>query len=281
MTSSDFEYLKSLLSQHSGIVLEAGKEYLVEARLGPLVQESGVVNTADLLRLARTQTAGDLRRRIVEAMTTNETSFFRDLFPFDLLRTQVLPQLLDKRATTRRVDIWCAASSTGQEPYSLAMLVLEHFPRLRDWQVRILATDLSEETLAKAKEGSYSQLDVSRGLSPQLLAKYFEKDGARWRIRAEVRRLVDFRQMNLAAAWPTLPRMDVIFLRNVLIYFAVQTKRQILERMHGQLAADGCLFLGTAETTLGVCEAFERQATDRAVLYRPRLGTDLPNRGRS
>lgn len=271
MTPGDFEFLKSFLGQQSGIVLEPGKEYLVEARLGPLVQESGLAGIADLLRLARTSTASELRRRIVEAMTTNETSFFRDQYPFDLLRTQVLPQLLEKRTSQRRLDIWCAASSTGQEPYSLAMLLLEHFPRLREWQVRILATDLSEETLAKAKEGSYSQLDVSRGLSPQLLGKYFDKDGARWRIRTEVRRMVEFRQMNLAMAWPTLPRMDVVFLRNVLIYFAVQTKRQILERMHGQLASDGCLFLGTAETTLGVCEAFERQASERAVLYRPRL----------
>jgi chemotaxis protein methyltransferase CheR len=270
MTPSDFEFLKSLLSQQSGIVLEPGKEYLVEARLAPLVQEAGAPGTPELLRLARPQAAAELRRRIVEAMTTNETSFFRDLHPFDLMRTRVLPRLLERRAAVRRLDLWCAASSTGQEPYSLAMLLLEHFPLLRDWQVRILATDLSEETLAKAKEGSYSQMDVSRGLPPALLAKYFDRDGARWRVGPAVRRLVEFRQMNLAAAWPSLPRMDVVFLRNVLIYFAVQTKRQILERMHGQLAADGCLFLGTAETTLGVCEAFDREASERAVLYRPR-----------
>lgn len=270
MNASEFDFLKSMLSQQSGIVLEPGKEYLAEARLAPLAQELGAPNTSALLQLARSAAANDVRRRIVEAMTTNETSFFRDLHPFELMRTKILPRLMERRSAARRLEIWCAASSTGQEPYSLAMLLLEHFPALRDWQVRILATDLAEEILAKARDGSYSQLDVSRGLPPEMLGKYFRKDGSRWRIRADVQKLVEFRQLNLAATWPSLPKMDVVFLRNVLIYFSVQTKRLILERMHGQLAADGCLFLGTAETTLGICDAFEREASDRAVLYRPR-----------
>jgi chemotaxis protein methyltransferase CheR len=264
------DLLRALVLERSAIVLDAGKEYLVESRLQPLAAKLGYASLDDLLTRMLAGRDEDLRRRVVEAMTTNETSFFRDGHPFEVLHSDVLPQLLAARATRRQLDVWCAASSTGQEPYTIAMTMLEHVPELRRWRVRILATDLAEEMVGRARDGRFSQVEVDRGLPRPLRDKYFRRDGTHWCIAPEVKAMVEFRQMNLATPWPQLPRMDIVFLRNVLIYFDVAVKRRILAAAHTVLASDGWLCLGTAETTLGICDEFERQPIGKAVFYRPR-----------
>jgi chemotaxis protein methyltransferase CheR len=208
-----------------------------------------------------------LHRQAVEAMTTNETSFFRDFHPFEALRKFVLPELIPRRTAERELNIWCGASSSGQEPYSVAMLIRENFPQLMSWKTRILATDLSADILARAREGRYSQLEVNRGLPASLLVKYFQKRAGDWYLRDDVRRMVDYQIVNLATAWPLLPPMDIVMIRNVLIYFGLETKREILAKVQRLLKPDGYLFLGAAETTFGINDSFERIQFERATCY--------------
>ncbi len=269
-TPEHFRFLQGYVLQHSAIVIDPGKEYLVESRLAPLAREHGLDGIGALVDQLRAGKDKRLERLVVEAMTTNETSFFRDLHPFEALRSEVLPALVKARAERRSLRIWCAASSTGQEPYSIAMTLAEHFPALATWDVKIIATDLAEDILARASEGSYSQLEVNRGLPATLLLKYFVKEGLRWRVKPQLRKTVEFRQLNLATRWVGMPAMDVVFLRNVLIYFSVETKRQILDATRQLLAKDGVLFLGTAETTLGICETYEKAVLGKAICYRPK-----------
>ncbi len=266
----DFEYVRRLVRERAAIVLEDGKAYLAESRLVPVAREEGFASVAELIARIRSERFGRLHRKVVEAMTTNETSFFRDVAPFEALRTVVFPELLARRATERVLHVWCAAASTGQEPYSVAMLLREHFPELATWTVRLLATDLSTEVLARARAGRFTQLEVNRGLPASCLVRYFERDGAYWVLGEEVRRMVEFRELNLAEPWPPLPPMDVVLLRNVLIYFDLDTKRAVLGRLRRVLRADGWLFLGGAETTLNVDDAFERVQVGRASAYRVR-----------
>ena len=264
----EFDYIRSLVHERAAIVLEPGKSYLVESRLMPLARAEGLATVAELVARMRAQRAGRLHRLVVEAMTTNETSFFRDLRPFAALRDVVLPDLLARRAAERTLSLWCAAASSGQEPYSVAMLLREHFPQLEGWTVRLLASDISEEMVARAREGRYRQLEVNRGLPAALLVKYFEKAGVEWRLREDVRRMVEFFTVNLADAWPALPPMDAILVRNVLIYFDLETKRAILGRMRRLLRPDGYLFLGGAETTMNLDDAFERVVVSGTTCYR-------------
>ena len=211
-----------------------------------------------------------LHRRAVEAMTTNETSFFRDFHPFEGSRNSCCRiSSLGERAE-RALTIWCAASSSGQEPYSLAMLIRENFPQLASWKVHILATDLSTEILARAREGRYSQLEVNRGLPATLLVKYFQKRGCDWYLRDDIRNMVDYQIVNLANAWPVLPPMDIVMIRNVLIYFGVETKKEILAKVRRVLKPDGYFFLGAAETTFSIDDSFERAQFERATCYRVR-----------
>ncbi len=266
----DFEYVRRLVRERAAIVLEDGKAYLAESRLVPVAREEGFASVAELIARIRSERFGRLHRKVVEAMTTNETSFFRDVAPFEALRTVGFPELLARRATERVLHVWCAAASTGQEPYSVAMLLREHFPELATWTVRLLATDLSTEVLARARAGRFTQLEVNRGLPASCLVRYFERDGAYWVLGEEVRRMVEFRELNLAEPWPPLPPMDVVLLRNVLIYFDLDTKRAVLGRLRRVLRADGWLFLGGAETTLNVDDAFERVQVGRASAYRVR-----------
>jgi chemotaxis protein methyltransferase CheR len=207
---------------------------------------------------------------VVELMTTNETWFFRDLRPFEVLRSSILPELLTRRSDERRLHIWSAACSSGQEPYTMAMIISEHFPQLASWNVRIIATDLSTEILDRARAGRYSQLEVNRGMPAALLVKYFRKVGNEWHISDAIRRQVEFRELNLVEAWLVLPLMDLVFLRNVLIYFDVETKKSIFGRVRRLLRPDGYLMLGGAETTLNIDDAFERTAFDRAGAYQLR-----------
>ncbi len=258
MTAQDFDFVCRLVRDRSAIVLEPGKEYLVEGRLAPVARQLGLGTVAGLVGRLRVAPDNGLAGRVVEAMATTETSFFRDHHPFETLRTAVLPDLIRRRSDERRLDVWCAACSTGQEPYSLALLLREHFPDLVGWRVNILATDLSGEALRRAREGKYTQLEVNRGLPATLLAKYFRQHGATWELSEDVRRTVEFRELNLARSWPVLPRMDMVFLRNVMIYFDVETKKAILGRVARLLRPGGYLLLGGAETTLNLDDSFRR-----------------------
>ncbi len=270
LVARDFETVQGLVKRHAAIVLEPGKSYLVEARLSPLVRREGIESLAALAERLRRTPFGPLHEKVVDAMTTNETSFFRDLHPFEALRKAILPDLLRRREAQRKLHIWCAASSSGQEPYSIAMLLREHFPQLREWGVVLMATDLSEEMLVRARAGRFTQLEVNRGLPAPLLVKHFTKDGSEWQLRDEVRRMVDFRPLNLVKPWPALPPFDLVFLRNVMIYFDLDARREILGRIRRALQPDGYLFLGAAETTLHADEAFERVTVERSWAYRLR-----------
>ncbi len=269
LDAPSFAYVCKLVHEHSAIALESNKEYLVESRLTPIATRRGLGSIRELVAQLRDRPYSAAHAEVVEAMTTNETSFFRDLHPFEALKTEVLPDLIAARAARRSLSIWSAACSSGQEPATIAMLLLENFPQLRDWRVEILATDLSQEMLDRAQAGEYTQMEVNRGLPSQLLVKYFARQGLRWQLKPEVRRLLRFSKMNLARPWPAMPTMDVIFMRNVLIYFTPETKRSILANVRKQLAADGSLFLGGAETTLGIDATWRRMNHGKTSSYRP------------
>jgi chemotaxis protein methyltransferase CheR len=270
LNAAGFNYIRHLLVEQSAIVLEDDKRYLVESRLSPLARREGFASLSQFVEKLQFQPFNGLHRRVVEAMTTNETSFFRDFHPFEALKKHILPDLIAKRGPTRELTIWCAACSTGQEPYTLAMLLREHFPSLASWKVRILATDLSSEILSRAREGRYSQLEVNRGLPAALLVKYFVKEGCNWQLREDIRRMVEFQIMNLSTAWPLLPPMDLVLMRNVLIYFGMDTKKEILIKVRRVLRPDGYFFLGAAETTFNIDDSFERAQLERVTCYRVR-----------
>jgi chemotaxis protein methyltransferase CheR len=264
----EYDYIRTLVKRSSAMVLEDGKEYLIQARLAQLVRQEGVPTIESLVAKLRERPDGPLHSRVVEAMTINETSFFRDVNPFEVLRRHVLPALAKARAQTRSINIWSAACSSGQEPYSLAMLLREVFPDLATWKIRIVATDLSSQVLEKAKRGRFTQLEVNRGLPAPMLVKHFVQDGTEWQVKPEVRALVEFRQMNLSAPWQGLPSMDVVLMRNVLIYFDIETKKRLLGNMRETLRPDGYLFLGAAETTFNIDATFEAIEQGRTIYYR-------------
>lgn len=268
MDREAFEIVRRLVYERAAIVLEDGKEYLVEARLANLLGASGQ-STVSLLCKSLPRASEALRVAVVEAMTTNETSFFRDRHPFEALRTLVFPDLISKRTKERTLRIWCAACSTGQEPYSLAMLLDEHFPQLASWRTQIFATDLSGGVLERARAAHFTQLEVSRGLDARELARHFTRDATGWQLRESIRRRVQFAELNLIEDWPSLNTFDLILLRNVLIYFDPATKRRILPRIHAQLAADGYLMLGGSENIGHETKSFERLSVARAGLLRP------------
>lgn len=270
LAPADFTYLADLVHRESAIVLEPGKEYLAESRLLPLVHQNGLQNLAELVGRLRSPTGAALRAAVVEAMTTNETSWFRDAHPFDALRDVVIPDLIERRRNRRTLHIWCAASSSGQEPYSVAMLLREHFPELANWAIRILATDIAPAMVERTRAGWYSELEVKRGLAPELLERWFDPEPGTYVVKHDLRRLVDSRRLNLAGPWPTLPPLDLVLLRNVLIYFDLDTKRHVLSGVHRVLRPDGYLFLGGAETTMNVHDGFERLLLGRSVCHRPR-----------
>lgn len=272
LTGADFAYIADLVRQRSAIVLEPGKEYLVESRLLPIAREIGADSVAGLVHQLRRATGTGLRDQVVEAMTTNETSFFRDVHPFTALADTVLPELVEARRPHRRIDVWCAAASSGQEPYSIAMLLDELVGAEPGWQARVLATDLSPRMLDRTQLGVYSQLEVNRGLPVQRLLRHFEREGHQWRAKENLRAMIRTQPVNLDGPWPVMPSMDVVMLRNVLIYFDVPTKKRILARVRDVLRPDGYLFLGGAETTLGLDDSYERVQVGRAPAYRLRAG---------
>jgi len=270
ISREEFEFVRKLVHGQSGVVLETGKEYLVESRLQPLAQNEGLAGVQNLIERLRSASIGGLAQRVVEAMTTNETFFFRDNNPFEELRKVVLPQVIQKRRAERRITIWSGACSTGQEPYSIAMMIKEHFPEVLGWSFRLMASDIAADVMARARLGRYSQLEVSRGLPAQYLVKNFQKIGPEWHLNDDIRRKVEFFEMNLTKPWPALPRMDIILMRNVLIYFDLETKKQIFTNLKHQLHTDGWLALGGSETTLGIDESFERSSGNVNAWFRLR-----------
>jgi chemotaxis protein methyltransferase CheR len=266
----DFEYLQSLVAEVSAIVLHNDKKYLVETRLAPIAKRAELMSLKHLVDHLRSSRNGPMLQEVIDAMTTNETSFFRDDVPFQIMRDQVLPELIKKREPYRTIRVWSAGCSSGQEPYSLAMLWREHYHPLSGWRFNITATDLSQSMLAKARAGRYSELEVSRGTSPALRNQYFKRVGNDWQVDPSLTAMIDFRHLNLILPWPTLPVMDVIFLRNVLVYFDLSAKQRILNKIRQVLQPDGYLFLGGAETTLMVDDSFERVPHASGSYYRLR-----------
>jgi chemotaxis protein methyltransferase CheR len=257
LSAQQFSALSTLLKDETAVVLETGKEYLVESRLTTLMREEGYATLSDMIDTVLRRVNPILNQRVLLALTTNETSFFRDLAPFEFLKTSVIPELVKNRAATKTLTIWSAACSTGQEPYSLAILLRDNFPELESWNVNILASDLNPQVVVKSETGVYSSLEVNRGLPIQYLIKYFTQKGDFFHVNEEVRKMVHFFEQNLIASWPSAP-VDVLFMRNVLIYFDTETKRKIFEKVKAVLAPDGYLFLGTAETPYRISEGFSK-----------------------
>jgi chemotaxis protein methyltransferase CheR len=267
VTPPDYEYLRKLLKDQSGLDLSADKQYLIESRLVPLSRKAGLAGIPELVQKMKAGSAS-LVAQVVEAMTTNETFFFRDKIPFDHFRQSIMPEILKARAARKSVRIWCAAGSTGQEPYSLAMCLKEMESQLAGWRLEIIATDLSQEVLEKSKTGLYSQFEVQRGLPIQLLVKYFKQNGEFWQINPDIRAMVQHRQLNLLHDFSQLGTFDVIFCRNVLIYFDQDTKINIFSRLCKIMEPDGFLVLGAAETVVGLTDAF-KPYPDKRGLYQP------------
>ena len=268
MQADNFEVLQKLLKQRSGLVVSPEKAYLLESRLMPVARKWSVKGLDELVALVRTKNDERLLQDITESMTTNESSFFRDSRPFDLFKTVVLPQMMERRAARRHLRIWCGAASTGQEPYSLAMILHEERAKLAGWRVEILGTDLATEVLAKARDGIYSQFEVQRGLPITYLVKYFQQQGDKWLLSPEIRQMVEYKPFNLLNDPSGLGRFDIVFLRNVLIYFDRPDKAAILGRVAKQMPSDGVLYLGGAETVFGISDRFKPVEGQRG-LYEP------------
>jgi chemotaxis protein methyltransferase CheR len=272
MTPLDYDYLRKLLRERSGLVLSADKQYLVESRLLPVARRAGMPGLNELVReLRKGARVEPLVTDVVEAMTTNESFFFRDKAPFEQFRHAVMPELMAARSTARRIRIWCAAASTGQEPYSLAISLKEMGDAIAGWRIEIVATDLSNEVLEKARAGIYSQFEVQRGLPIQFLIRYFSQIGDTWQIAPEIRAMVAFRPLNLLADFSHLGVFDVVFCRNVLIYFDQETKISVLERIARVIDRSGYLALGAAETVVGLTDSF-KPVPDKRGLYAPNAG---------
>jgi chemotaxis protein methyltransferase CheR len=271
LTATSFDWVRQLVHRESAIVLQPGKEYLVEARLLPMAQQMGCAGVSELVEAVRQRPDAASTRRIVEALTTNETSWFRDGDPFTSLTATVLPQLQAARRPDERLQIWSAACSSGQEAYTIAMLLSDALPNAAS-RVSITATDLSREMVERTRAGRFSQLEVNRGLPASMLVRHFTRAGSEWEISPTLRRMVTASECNLAAPLPRLGPFDVVYLRNVLIYFDLPTKQGILHRVRQLMRPDGWLFLGAAETTLGVDDNWERVVLGRGSAYRPRKG---------
>ncbi|MBA5777234.1 protein-glutamate O-methyltransferase CheR [Stappia sp. F7233] len=275
MTPSEYEFLKRFLKTQSGLVLSDEKQYLVESRLLPVARKAGLASLSDLIAAIQRPASNALQVSVVEAMTTNESFFFRDKTPFDNFRDTMLPELLKSRASRRRIKIWCAAASTGQEPYSLAMCLKEAGSKVAGWSFDILGTDLSSEVLDKAKAGIYSQFEVQRGLPIQMLLKYFTQKGELWQINPDMRAMVKWRKFNLLESFATIGEHDIVYCRNVLIYFDQATKIDILQKIAKLMPSDGYLVLGAAETVVGLTDAFQPVAGVRG-LYQPKQSLARP-----
>jgi chemotaxis protein methyltransferase CheR len=273
MKTEDFNYLRTLLHQRSGLVVTPDKSYLLESRLMPVARKWQVKSLDDLVQLARSRRQEALLNDITEAMTTNESSFFRDSKPFEIFKDTVLPSLLKKNAHKRTIRIWSAACSSGQEPYSLAMLIHEEAAKLRGWRVDILGTDISAEMVDRCRSGLFTQFEVQRGLPITHLVKYFKQVGDKWQICNEIKKMITWRTYNLLDDMSPLGVFDVIYCRNVLIYFDQPTKAKVLSGLSKVISPEGHLFLGGAETVLGISDRF-RPVDGMRGLYEPSATTE-------
>ncbi len=262
---ASYRFLQDCVYRDSGIVLDNGKQYLLEARLLPIARQLQLASLDDLCRMLNDSRHAAVRRQVIEAMTTNETFFFRDPAQYDALRNCVIPALVAQRGDTRKMSFWSAAASSGQEAYSLAMLLLEM--GLGDWRIQIQGTDLSSRMVERANAGKYLQIEVNRGLPASYLVKYFTRDGLEWQIKDQVRRMAEFTTFDLRRSLSARGPFDVVFCRNVLIYFDLESKRKILDEIHGTLYRGGYLLLGGSETTLNLTNRFERRLIGQTVLY--------------
>ncbi|QVL33561.1 protein-glutamate O-methyltransferase CheR [Telmatocola sphagniphila] len=258
MTDSAFEFAARLLKDRAAIVLESEKLYLLDARVTPLAQKLGLKTAEEYILRIQQSRDENLIQNLIEAMVTTETMFFRDTIPFTTLHNQVLPNLIRVRSAVRKLNIWCAACSSGQEPYTIAIIIKEYFPELATWSINLTATDISREMLKRSVDGLYTQFELNRGMPPSLIPKYFQQEGNAWRVVEPIRRMIRFEPLNLAMPWPPQPIWDLIFMRNVMIYFDTETKRMILGRIPSVLAQDGFLILGGAETTFHLVDNFMR-----------------------
>lgn len=265
----DLDFVATVVRDRAAIVLDRSKGYLIESRLQTLARSRGEGSVDELIRQLRRAPVGPLRDEVVEAMTTNETSFFRDGHPFIALQNQILPDLLVARGRERTLNIWCGAASSGQEPYTIAMLAQDLIGADSGWRVRLLATDIDTQMLERTRSGVYNQFEVNRGLPAPLLVRYFARTGMQYQVDPRLRAMVETKYLNLAEPLPPMPAMDIVFMRNVLIYFDVVTKRKILRAIREVIKPDGYLFLGGAETTMNIDDSWRRQMIGRAVVYRP------------
>jgi len=269
----EFEYVRSLVRQASSVVLDDSKTYLVISRLLPVARNNGFETVGALISTLQSSQSGDLHSQAIEAILTTETSFFRDLHPFVALRDEILPELIQKRSqTTRTLSIWSAGCASGQEPHSIAMIIRDRFANLGGWNLQLNASDLSNQMVERARRGTYSQLEVNRGLPAPYLVRFFDQIGDQWVLKDDLRTMFRFHQQNVHVGWASLPALDVMLLRNVLIYFDVATRRKVLRRVRRLLRPDGYLLLGSAETTLNLDDLFERVRVGRAVFYQIREG---------
>ncbi len=266
--TADLEFVCDFVRNGAAIDLNLDKAYLINTRLEPLVRKHGFGSLENLVAELRKSTpAGGLGEEAIDAITTNETSFFRDFHPFEAMREHIIPKIMEKRRAQQALNLWCAASSSGQEPYSIAMLLREHFPALESWNLTFIASDISRTMLSRCREGRYTKLEVNRGLPVPMLIKYFEEEDGGWRIKKELRDMVRFQHVNLIQPWSLLPRMDIIFMRNVLIYFDIDTRKGILTKIQTLLRSDGYVFLGSTETPLTLDAGLESASVPKSSCY--------------
>jgi chemotaxis protein methyltransferase CheR len=265
----DYAYLREVVLEQSANRIDPSRNALFDSRLKPVAQQAGASNLKDLVKLLKVDRATHLHRAVAEAMTINETSFFRDLKSFEMLRETIFPRLIAARREQRRLRIWSAASSTGQEAYSLAMMIAEHFPEVALWDVKIIGTDISRFVLDYAQRGRYRRLEVNRGLPARMLLKYMVRDGEEWEVSSRVRSMCEFQYANLCEPLPRLPLFDLVMLRNVLLYFPPQDRTYVFEGVYRQMAADGCLVLGNAEQAEDSSDRFEVEFASNSYCYKP------------
>ncbi|MFK7737131.1 MAG: protein-glutamate O-methyltransferase CheR [Pirellulaceae bacterium] len=269
ITEQDLDFLSKIIVQRSGNIITPRQSHLVEKQLSVLAAEKGMDNLETLIGKLRNPKDILLQNEVAEALTINETQFFRDRHPFDALQRTIIPNLIREKSDTKKIRIWSAASSSGQEPYSIAMTLREHFPELGSWDVHIDTTDLSKEMVAKTKAGEFSDIEVARGLPEALRNKYFQRVNNKWKVKNEISELIHATQLNLAAYWPFLGQFDVVFIRNVLVYFERSTKADIMTKIHRHMNKGGYLFLGGSEMLFGMDLPYERQEINGSVCYRP------------
>lgn len=271
-TESDYAYLREVVMSQSANMIDSSRNALFDTKLTPIAKMAGASNLEDFVHLLRSDRPSHLHRAVAEAMTINETSFFRDVKPFEVLREAILPRLIESRRTERRLRIWSAASSTGQEAYSLAMMMVEHFPEAALWDLKIIGTDISRSVVEYAQRGRYRRLEVNRGLPARMLLKYMTRDGEEWEVKPRVRAMCEFQYANLCARLPKLPRFDLVLLRNVLLYFSQEDRSSVFRSVHQQIAPDAYLLLGNAEQAEESTNLFDVEFSANSYFYRPVAG---------